>query len=255
MLATTGYIVQECLRWPGYLSPSAGVKFSEIPNGIKGLAAIPPAGLFQIFVGIGLMEIATWRYYEGPWPGSVPAGKLPGDVAGDLWVRYADPEVKKTKLNIEINNGRAAMLGSLGMIMHDHLTGSCARPPAPSRAPAARTPVAARRRRRRDRARRTLRLTLARCPRSPRPQGFRRASKSPLGATRLDGVRITRMEPLRRMCQALVRGCKGAFRGRCTLWLRRHLPRRLRGLSACVVVAARACAPDRPPLSDMSVCL
>ena len=130
MLASTGYIVQECLRWPGYLSPSAGVKFSEIPNGIKGLAAIPPAGLAQIFIGIALMEVATWRYYEGPWPGSVPAGKLPGDVAGELWVRYSDPEVKKTKLNIELNNGRAAMLGSLGMIMHDHLTGSCARCPA-----------------------------------------------------------------------------------------------------------------------------
>merc|ERR1719326_1660676 len=124
MLATTGYIVQEVLRWPGFLSTSSGVKFSEIPNGIKGLAAVPPAGLLQIFVGIGLMEIATWRYYEGPWPGTVPAGKLPGDVAGELWVRYSDPEVKKTKLNIELNNGRAAMMGSLGMIMHDHLTGS-----------------------------------------------------------------------------------------------------------------------------------
>lgn len=124
MAATTGYIVQEVLRWPGYLSPTAGVKFSEVPNGIKGLAAVPPAGLAQILLAIGVMEVATWRYYEGPWPGTVPAGKAPGDVAGELWVRYADPEVKKTKLNIELNNGRAAMMGSLGMIMHDHLTGS-----------------------------------------------------------------------------------------------------------------------------------
>merc|ERR1719409_2510157 len=45
MLASTGYIAQECFRWPGYLSPSAGVKFSEIPNGIAGLKAVPPAGL------------------------------------------------------------------------------------------------------------------------------------------------------------------------------------------------------------------
>ena len=112
------------LRFPGFLSPSAGVKFAEIPNGIKGFAAIPDAGKLQIFLGIALMEIVTWRFYEGPFPGKVPAGKAPGDVAGDLWVRYADPEVKKTKLNIELNNGRAAMMGSLGMIMHDHLTGS-----------------------------------------------------------------------------------------------------------------------------------
>jgi len=124
MLATTGYITQEILRWPGYLSTSSGVKFADIPNGIKGLAAVPPAGLFQILVAIGVMEVATWRFYEGPWPGTVPAGKAPGDVAGELWVRYADPEVKKTKLNIELNNGRAAMLGITGMLMHDHLTGS-----------------------------------------------------------------------------------------------------------------------------------
>merc|ERR1719491_893472 len=124
MAATTGYIVQEVLRWPGYLSTSAGIKFADIPNGIKGLAAVPPAGLAQILLAIGLMEVATWRYYEGPWPGSVPADKAPGDVAGDLWVRYSDPEEKKSKLNIELNNGRAAMMGSLGMIMHDHLPGT-----------------------------------------------------------------------------------------------------------------------------------
>jgi len=124
MAATTGYITQEVLRWPGYLSTSAGVKFADIPNGIKGLAAVPPLGLAQIVLFIGLMEVVTWRYYEGPWPGTPVAGKAPGDVAGDLWVRYSDPEVKKAKLNIELNNGRAAMMGITGMLMHDHLTGS-----------------------------------------------------------------------------------------------------------------------------------
>jgi len=124
MMATVGYIAQECLRWPGYLSKSADVKFADIPNGIAGFKAIPAAGLAQILLFIGVMEVATWRFYEGPWPGSVPEGKLPGDVAGELWVRYSDPEEKKTKLNIEINNGRAAMLGITGMLMHDHITGS-----------------------------------------------------------------------------------------------------------------------------------
>merc|ERR1719235_2832001 len=129
MAASLGYIAQECLRFPGYLSPSAGLKFADLPNGIAGLKAVPPAGLFQIFLFIGLMEGVTWKFLEGPWPGTVPEGKLPGDVAagpkGDfLWVRYEDPEEKKNKLNIELNNGRAAMLGVTGMLMHDHITGS-----------------------------------------------------------------------------------------------------------------------------------
>jgi len=124
MMATTGYIAQTCFRWPGYLSTSADLKFADVPNGIKGLAAVPPAGLAQILLFIGLMEVATWPFYEGGWPGSVPAGKAPGDVAGEFWVRYSDEEEKKTKLNIELNNGRAAMMGSLGMLMHDHLTGN-----------------------------------------------------------------------------------------------------------------------------------
>jgi len=124
MAATTGYIVQSFLRWPGYLSTSENVKFADLPNGILALKGVPPLGLLQIFIGIGLMEIATWRFYEGPWPGTVPEGKAPGDVAGELWVRYSDPEEKATKLNIELNNGRAAMMGITGMLMHDHLTGS-----------------------------------------------------------------------------------------------------------------------------------
>ncbi|KAL1510215.1 hypothetical protein AB1Y20_006543 [Prymnesium parvum] len=124
MMATTGYFVQSALRWPGYLSVSENIKFRDLPNGILALKAIPPVGLAQIALFIGLMEIATWRYYEGPWPGSVPAGKAPGDVAGDYWVRYSDPVEKAHKLNVEINNGRAAMMGALGCLMHDHISGS-----------------------------------------------------------------------------------------------------------------------------------
>eukprot|EP00316_Scyphosphaera_apsteinii_P013141 CAMPEP_0119318076 /NCGR_PEP_ID=MMETSP1333-20130426/45369_1 /TAXON_ID=418940 /ORGANISM="Scyphosphaera apsteinii, Strain RCC1455" /LENGTH=208 /DNA_ID=CAMNT_0007324179 /DNA_START=27 /DNA_END=653 /DNA_ORIENTATION=- len=124
MAASTGYIVQSFLRFPGYLSVSEKIKFADLPNGIAGFGKIPPAGLLQILLGIGLMEGLTWKFYEGPWPGKVPEGKAPGDVAGDLWVRYPDPEVKADKLNIELNNGRAAMMGITGMLMHDHLTGS-----------------------------------------------------------------------------------------------------------------------------------
>ena len=36
------------MRWPGYLSTSAGVKFEDLPNGIGAWAAMPDAGKFQV---------------------------------------------------------------------------------------------------------------------------------------------------------------------------------------------------------------
>jgi len=50
----------------------------------------------------------------------------PGDVVGDKipWVRYSDPAVKEFKLNAERNNGRAAMMGISGMVIHEALTGN-----------------------------------------------------------------------------------------------------------------------------------
>ena len=109
-MRAAGYFVQEVLRWPGFLSTSESVKFADLPNGIGAFAAIPALGKAQVLLFIGLMELATWRYYDGE--GNIPEGKAPGDVAGDFWVRYEDPEEKATKLTIEINNGRAAITPS-----------------------------------------------------------------------------------------------------------------------------------------------
>ena len=45
----------------------------------------------------------------------------PGDIALDSWVRYDDPEVRTFKLNAERQNGRAAMLGITGCLIHELL--------------------------------------------------------------------------------------------------------------------------------------
>merc|ERR1719198_1199851 len=45
----------------------------------------------------------------------------PGDIALDSWVRYDDPEVRTFKLNVERQNGRAAMLGITGCLIHELL--------------------------------------------------------------------------------------------------------------------------------------
>ena len=55
-------------------------------------------------------------------PAAEPARYLQvGDIGGAGWVRYDDPEVKAYKLNVERQNGRAAMPGITGCLVHELL--------------------------------------------------------------------------------------------------------------------------------------
>jgi len=114
MLATLGVITTEAgFRWPGYLSKSLDLKFSDIPGGaLDSYAAVPAIGWLQIVLFIVILELGY---------GATPPGNEPGDVGGPSWIRYDDPEVKKFKLNAERNNGRAAMMGIIGMMTHNAL--------------------------------------------------------------------------------------------------------------------------------------
>ena len=69
------FLTEAGVRWPGYLSFSEDIKFSDMPNGIAGFAMIPLFGKLQILAFIGLMEIATWKFYDAD--GNIPAGKAP----------------------------------------------------------------------------------------------------------------------------------------------------------------------------------
>merc|ERR1719453_325639 len=114
MLATLGVIVTETgFRWPGYISKTLDLKFSDIPGGaLDSYAAVPALGWLQIVSFIVFLELAY---------GAQDPKKEPGDVGGVSWIRYDDPEVKKFKLNAERNNGRAAMMGIIGMMTHNAL--------------------------------------------------------------------------------------------------------------------------------------
>jgi hypothetical protein len=114
MLACTGIFVTEAgIRWPGYISKSLDLKFSDIPGGaFDSYAAVPALGWLQIVGFVVFLELAY---------GATPEGNEPGDVGGVTWIRYDDPEVKKFKLNAERNNGRAAMMGITGMMIHNGL--------------------------------------------------------------------------------------------------------------------------------------
>merc|ERR1719245_1876161 len=118
MLATMGYITPELTgKWPGYLSPSFGIKFEDIPNGLGAVSKIPAAGWFQIVLYCFLCEITDWDAKQGRAPGDLgwkpPLLTTPGDA-----------EKTKKRLNAEIAHGRLAMMAIIGMFFQDGLTGS-----------------------------------------------------------------------------------------------------------------------------------
>jgi len=109
-------------RFPGFLSPSAGLKFSDMPaDCFAGLEATPTAGWLQIMMVTCMAESgAVAMSGLSPLVGEAQTvDKAPGDIGGDVWYRYSDPAEKAFKLNAERNNGRAAMLGVTGCLLHE----------------------------------------------------------------------------------------------------------------------------------------
>ncbi|CAM9119698.1 unnamed protein product [Ectocarpus fasciculatus] len=113
MLAVAGHLVQQNFRLPGMLSTSADISFADMPNGLAALSKIPALGLFQIIAFIGFLEIGVMKQKEGSFPGDMTLGGEPY-----AWTKFSD-EVKEQKRAIELNNGRAAQMGILGLMMHE----------------------------------------------------------------------------------------------------------------------------------------
>ena len=116
MLAVVGYLVQEAgIRLPGNIDYS-GLAFADIPNGFAALETIPRAGIAQLVVFIGFLELAIMKDITG--------GEFVGDFRNDAfdlgWDTF-DEETKLSKRAIELNQGRAAMMGILALMVHEQL--------------------------------------------------------------------------------------------------------------------------------------
>merc|ERR1719422_1185827 len=119
MFATMGYITPEYYKFPGYLSPSAGLKFADVPNGLGAILKVPTEGWLQIIALGGFYELVVNQPQNPDEPGNYGRGWL-GFGAGGV----EDPEKRKRSLNAELANGRLAMMAIIGMFFQDGLTGS-----------------------------------------------------------------------------------------------------------------------------------
>merc|ERR1712087_880552 len=120
MLAFLGNIITSAgIHLPGAID-KAGDKFDSIPDGWAALSAIPAAGLTQIILFVGFLELGVMKDVTGE-------AEFVGDFRNG-WIDFGwdtfDEEEKLFKRGVELNNGRAAMLGILGLMVHEQLGGS-----------------------------------------------------------------------------------------------------------------------------------
>jgi hypothetical protein len=118
-LAFLGQIVtRNGIHLPGDIDYS-GHAFESYPNGIAALFgpdAISSAGTLQMVAFVGFLELAVMKDITG--------GEFVGDFRNESldfgWDTF-DEETKLSKRAIELNNGRAAQLGILGLMVHEKL--------------------------------------------------------------------------------------------------------------------------------------
>lgn len=116
MLGVAGYLTTAAgIRLPGLISYD-GTKFSDIGSGWEGSQAVPVAGALQVAAFVGFLELAVMKDITG--------GEHVGDFRNGFidfgWDSF-DEEAKLAKRAIELNQGRAAQMGMLGLMVHDKL--------------------------------------------------------------------------------------------------------------------------------------
>ena len=115
----------------GYLTTAAGVRFpgaEDIPGGFAALDNLPGMVWAQAIATWAMMEAANQDQFKAPW--GVGDGNRDGqaEFKGDFrngaldfgWDSQSD-DWKRRKRSIELNQGRAAQMGILGLMVHEKL--------------------------------------------------------------------------------------------------------------------------------------
>jgi hypothetical protein len=123
MLAFIGQLTTRAgLHLPGSIDLS-GDRFDSFPDGAAALFgpdAIPAAGFGQIIALVGALELAVMKDVTGE---AEFAGDFRNGALDYGWDTFG-PETKLRKRAIELNNGRAAMMGVLGLMVHEQIDGN-----------------------------------------------------------------------------------------------------------------------------------
>jgi hypothetical protein len=95
----------------------SGKTFASIPNGFAAFKEIPAGGLVQLLFFVGVLESSVMKDITGEseFPGDFRNGAI--DFGWDTF----DEETKLSKRAIELNQGRAAQMGILALMVHEQL--------------------------------------------------------------------------------------------------------------------------------------
>jgi hypothetical protein len=105
MLAILGHLVTTAgIRLPGEIA--YGTPFASMKTGLAAFDTIPSAGLFQLFGFIGLVELGF--------------ASVKDEIEETCEAKYPDFAVERRKA-VELNNGRAAQMGILALMVHEKL--------------------------------------------------------------------------------------------------------------------------------------
>merc|ERR1712039_427374 len=129
MLATMGYITPELVgKFPGYLSPSNGLKFEDVPNGLAAISKVPGLGWLQILAYGLFCEYSVGLDQEAQAP---PDERRSRGHEEALECRDRQRPSRDDGYHWDVLSGRSDRLsmGRLGSVHGLASEGQCLRPP------------------------------------------------------------------------------------------------------------------------------